>query len=58
MPVKAGEHAKKTADLVCSKCGGQMHVTQGDRVPKCTCGNDTFVERREAPSGAAAEKQR
>ncbi|NLG44048.1 MAG: zinc ribbon-containing protein [Phycisphaerae bacterium] len=58
MPTQAGEIARKTADLICSKCGGQMHVTQGVKVPKCTCGNDTFVERRQEPSTAASEKRR
>jgi hypothetical protein len=33
-------------------------VTEGEKVRKCTCGNDTFVERRPAPSSAATEKQR
>jgi hypothetical protein len=50
MAIKAGEQAKKTGDFICTKCQGQMHVNQGDKVPKCTCGNETFEERRREPT--------
>lgn len=39
----AGENARKTGEFRCERCHERVHVTQGDRIPKCpNCGNDTF----------------
>ncbi len=57
MPAKTGERANKTADYYCTKCRGQMHVNQGDKIPKCTCGNETFEERRPEPAKPGGRKE-
>jgi predicted RNA-binding Zn-ribbon protein involved in translation (DUF1610 family) len=50
MAARGGERARKTSDFVCSKCPEKVHVSDGDKVPKCpNCGNGTFEERRNEP---------
>jgi Ca-activated chloride channel family protein len=40
--VHAGEHAPRTADLHCTRCGEVLHVTEGQTVPECPHGHRTF----------------
>jgi hypothetical protein len=35
MTAKAGERAQKTGDFYCDSCGAKVHVTKGDKIPKC-----------------------
>ena len=51
MAAKAGERAWETGDFRCAKCHQQVHVTKGDKIPKCpNCGNDTFDTRYHEPA--------
>lgn len=51
MSARAGERARQTGGFVCESCHGKVHVTKGDRIPRCPrCGNDTFGERRNEPA--------
>ncbi|MFZ0391654.1 MAG: alpha helical protein [Calditrichia bacterium] len=51
MSAKAGERARETGDFRCENCHEKVHVTQGDKIPKCpNCGNDTFDTRLNEPS--------
>jgi hypothetical protein len=47
--VKSGERAQKTGDFHCSSCGGKVHVTKGDKIPKCPNGHSQFGSRRNEP---------
>jgi Zn finger protein HypA/HybF involved in hydrogenase expression len=50
MAAHTGEHARKTGDFRCERCHERVHVTQGDRIPRCpNCGNDTFDTREHEP---------
>jgi Zn finger protein HypA/HybF involved in hydrogenase expression len=41
---------EETGDFRCERCHERVHVTQGDRIPKCpNCGNDTFDTREHEP---------
>lgn len=55
MTAHAGEHARRTGDFVCGRCHHQVHVSDGDRIPKCpNCGNDEFDERRNEPGNKSS----
>jgi hypothetical protein len=49
MVAKSGERAKKTGDFHCAKCGAKVHVTGGDKVPKCPNGHTEFETRTGEP---------
>ncbi|UNX53544.1 zinc ribbon-containing protein [Georgenia sp. TF02-10] len=49
MAAHAGETAQKTGDFYCSKCDAKVHVTQGDKIPKCPNGHSEFGSRRNEP---------
>jgi hypothetical protein len=50
MAAHAGENARKTGDFRCERCHERVHVTGGDKIPKCPhCGNDTFDTREHEP---------
>lgn len=50
MAAKAGETARETGDFPCSNCHEQVHVSKGDKIPKCpNCGNDSFDTRYHEP---------
>jgi len=49
MAAKAGEKAQKTGDFHCARCDAKVHVTQGDTIPKCPNGHDTFETRTNEP---------
>jgi hypothetical protein len=50
MAAHAGENARKTGDFRCEQCHERVHVTRGDKIPKCrNCGNDTFDTREHEP---------
>jgi predicted RNA-binding Zn-ribbon protein involved in translation (DUF1610 family) len=51
----AGEEARRTGDFVCSRCNHKVHVSNGDKIPKCpNCGNDSFDERRDEPGNKSS----
>lgn len=51
MAAHTGEKARKTGDFVCSRCGEKVHVSGGQKIPRCpNCGNERFDERRNEPS--------
>jgi len=49
MTAKAGERAQKTGDFYCATCGKKVHVTKGDKIPKCPNGHSQFDSRRNEP---------
>ena len=49
MTAKAGERAEKTGDFYCATCREKVHVTQGDKIPKCPNGHSEFDTRRNEP---------
>ena len=40
MTAKAGERAQKTGDFYCASCSKKLHVTKGNKIPKCPNGHD------------------
>jgi hypothetical protein len=46
---KAGEKAQKTGDFHCATCGEKVHVTEGDKIPKCPNGHTEFDTRTGEP---------
>jgi hypothetical protein len=52
MTANAGDRAIETGDLVCDQCANVVHVTEGEKIPRCPeCGNDAFSELREPAPG-------
>jgi len=49
MAAHAGERAQKTGDFHCASCSKKVHVTQGDKIPKCPNGHTTFETRTGEP---------
>jgi hypothetical protein len=49
MAAKAGERAQKTGDFHCATCGEKVHVTKGDKIPKCPNGHTEFDTRTGEP---------
>jgi hypothetical protein len=49
MAAKAGERAQKTGDFHCATCGEKVHVTKGDKIPKCANGHTEFDTRTGEP---------
>jgi hypothetical protein len=49
MAAEAGERAQKTGDFYCASCDKKVHVTQGDKIPKCPNGHTRFETRRNEP---------
>ncbi|HKH55255.1 MAG TPA: hypothetical protein VKA58_07355 [Propionibacteriaceae bacterium] len=49
MVAKAGERAEKTGDFYCESCDAKVHVTKGDKIPKCPNGHRQFGSRRNEP---------
>jgi len=49
LAANAGERAQKTGDFYCASCDRKVHVTQGDKIPKCPNGHTTFQTRRNEP---------
>jgi hypothetical protein len=49
MVAKAGERAQKTGDFYCESCDEKVHVTKGDKIPKCPNGHSQFGSRRNEP---------
>ena len=47
MAAQAGERAQKTGDFHCAKCDAKVHVTKGDKIPKCPNGHTEFESRTE-----------
>ena len=55
MTAKSGEKAQESGDFRCKKCHEQVHVTQGDALPKCpNCGNNTFDKRYQEPGNKSS----
>lgn len=55
MSAHAGEEARQTGDFRCDRCRNQVHVTAGDKIPKCpNCGNDTFDTRYHEPANQSS----
>ena len=55
MSAKSGETARETGDFRCARCREQVHVTTGDRIPKCpNCGNDEFDTRYHEPGNKSS----
>ena len=55
MAAQSGERARETGDFRCERCHEQVHVTQGDTIPKCpNCGNDTFDTRYHEPGNKSS----
>jgi hypothetical protein len=50
MSVKAGERAEKTGDFYCASCSEKVHVSKGDKIPKCLNGHSEFDSRRNESS--------
>jgi hypothetical protein len=46
MAAHSGEKAQKTGDFYCATCDKNVHVTQGDKIPKCPKGHSGFEARR------------
>jgi hypothetical protein len=46
MTAKAGERAEKTGDFFCASCSEKVHVSKGDKIPKCPNGHSEFDSRR------------
>jgi hypothetical protein len=49
MAAHAGETAQKTGDFHCAKCDKKVHVTAGDKIPKCPNGHTEFETRTGEP---------
>jgi hypothetical protein len=49
MAAHAGERAQKTGDFHCAKCSETVHVTKGDKIPKCPNGHSEFESRTGEP---------
>lgn len=49
MAAHAGERAEKTGDFHRATCGDTVHVTQGDKIPKCPNGHTEFESRTGEP---------
>jgi len=49
MTAKAGERAQETRDFYCDSCGAKVHVTKGDKIPKCPNGHSNYGTRRNEP---------
>ena len=49
MPAHSGERAQKTGDFHCATCGEKVHVTQGDKIPKCPNGHTESNARTREP---------
>jgi hypothetical protein len=49
MTAKAGERAQETGDFYCDSCGEKVHVTKGDKIPKCPNGHSNYGTRRNEP---------
>jgi Zinc-ribbon containing domain len=39
---QAGERAQETGDFHCTKCHAKVHVTKGERIPRCPQGHHEF----------------
>ena len=50
MAAQAGERARKTGDFYCA-CDEKVHVTQGDKTPKCPTGHSV----RDSPQRAGQQ---
>jgi hypothetical protein len=49
MAAHAGEWAQKTGDFHCAKCDAVVHVTKGDKIPKCPNGHSEYESRTGEP---------
>jgi hypothetical protein len=49
MAAHAGERAQETGDFHCAKCSEKVHVTKGDKIPKCPNGHTEFKSRTGEP---------
>jgi Zn finger protein HypA/HybF involved in hydrogenase expression len=50
MAAHAGERAEKTGDFHCAKCNAKVHVSKGDKIPKCAeCGSTEYATRTGEP---------
>jgi hypothetical protein len=50
MSAKAGERAEKTGDFYCACCSEKVHVSKGEKIPKCPNGHTEFDSRRNESS--------
>jgi Zinc-ribbon containing domain len=39
MAVQAGERVRESGDFYCTKCNARVHVTKGERIPRCPQGH-------------------
>jgi Zinc-ribbon containing domain len=49
MTAKAGERAQETGAFYCDSCGEKVHVTKGDKIPKCPNGHSNYGTRHNEP---------
>ena len=50
MAAHAGENARETGDFVCETCRNQVHVSKGEKIPKCPeCGSARYADRYHEP---------
>lgn len=47
MKMRAGERAHGEHDIECSRCGKRAHVSAGQKVQQCSCGNTEFQDSEE-----------
>jgi hypothetical protein len=53
MAVQAGERVRESGDFYCTKCNARVHVTKGERIPRCPQGHHEFKSLTPPAGGKA-----
>jgi hypothetical protein len=46
MAVQAGVRVKESGDYYCTICNAKVHVTTGERIPRCPQGHHEFTQTK------------
>lgn len=49
MPAHTGEKARETGTFHCADCGAKVDVKEGEKIPRCPNGHETFDRRTGEP---------
>lgn len=52
MAAHEGERAQRTGHLHCAHCSETVHVTEGNKIPKCPNGHSEFESRTGEPGSS------
>jgi len=56
--MKSGERAKKSGEIMCLDCEGNVYVEQGQQIPECPCGGTEFEEAKSQQKAQDEGKKR